>query len=85
MTTNDPIPEDRIGVGATIGIVGAASGGSLIGTALVGFGVLPAETPVLSAVAGVVVILAATVLAGWYLPNWTPAERDLLDAGGDSE
>lgn len=61
--------DDRIGTAVTIGIVGSACGGSLIGTSLVGFGVVPADRPLLFAIAGTLAIIGATILAGWYLPR----------------
>jgi len=72
---DDEVLDDRIGVAMTMAIVGSACGGSLIGVAMVGFGNVPADQPLLFAAFGVVVILAVTWLAGWYLPakGETPA------------
>lgn len=77
----DGLIHDRTGTAVTIAIIGSACGGSMVGTAMVGFGFAPADRPLFLAVAGALTIIVTTLLAGWYLPTageiarqWTEKE-----------
>lgn len=75
----DGLIHDRTGTAFTIGVMGGAGGGSLIGTGVLLLHPVSIPAPWLLIVAGVALILASTVLAGWYMPTAAEIARQWND------
>lgn len=61
--------QNRVSTAFTMAVFGSVTGGIIIGAAAAEHGLITMSTPILFAIVGLVLILAASVATGWYLPS----------------